>query len=321
MKRHIPQTVPINKKKRVAVDGGVTLETALVMPVFLLFVFFLIFMVQTAVISMALHGALSQTARQTASSWYPISMALEQARASKLNQQAEHLNDKWQKVSETISQYSQWLPSPMKEWAVQASKGTLSLEQVTAKLAFKQLIDQFVDARVLDSSRITLTAVGLPDELDRSKAYLTLQAEYRLPFQIPFSGKKLLLRESVRERVWIGGSPSVSMLEEESKKAFDVSFVSLEPNPVKPGRKAKLVLRAKPGTVVDLSIVYKSGLSQAKHLGSATSDASGLVSWTWHVSGRTTPGQWNWSVSNAEGGVWQQPFQVADKAQSGEDGK
>lgn len=321
MKRHTPQTAPINKKRKFSADGGVTLETALVMPVFLLFVFFLIFMIQTAVISMALHGALSQTARQSASSWYPISLALEQARASNLNQQAESWNDRWLKVSDTISEYSQWLPSPMKEWAIQASAGTLSLEQQTAKLAFRQLIEQFVDARVLDSSRITLTSVGLPDEQDRGNAYLTLQAEYQLPFQIPFSGKKLLLRESVKERVWIGGSPSVSRLTEDIKETFDISFVSIEPNPVKPGRKATLVLRTKPGTVVDLTILYKSGLSQAKHLGSAAADASGLVSWTWHVSGRTTPGQWNWSVSNAEGGVWQQPFQVAGRVKTGEDGE
>ncbi|MCD9024029.1 TadE family protein [Cohnella silvisoli] len=323
MKQHIPPIAPTNKSRHsiFAAGGGVTLETALVMPIFLMFVFFLIFIVQTAVISMALHGALSQTARQAASAWYPISLGVEQARASEVIQQVEHWNDKWQKVGETVNEYGNWLPSPMKEWAEQAASGSFSLEQQSAKFAFSQLMGQFVDQRVLDANRITVSSVGLPDDEDKNNAYLTLEAEYVLPYQVPLLGRKLVLRESARERVWIGGSPSISRIEKEGKEPFNVTFVSLEPNPVKPGRKATLVIRTKPGTVVDLSIVYKSGLSQAKHLGSAKADASGLVSWTWHVSGRTTPGQWSLQVANADGGEWQQSFQVAGKSLPKEDGK
>jgi hypothetical protein len=323
MKLHISPKAPINKLKDpiLSSGGGVTLETALVMPVFLMFVFFLIFIVKTAVISMALHGALSQTARQAASAWYPISLGLEQARSSELNQQVERLNENWLKVRETVNAYGKWLPSPMKEWAEQATSGSFSLEQQSAKLAMSQLMKQFVDNRALDATRINLASVGLPDEDDKKNAFLTLEAEYILPYQVPFLGRKLVLRESARERVWIGGSPSLSRIEESGNDAFSVIFVSLEPNPVRPGRKAKLVIRTKPGTIVDLSIAYKSGLSQAKYLGSATADASGTVSWTWHVSGRTTPGQWSWQVSNAEGGKWQQTFQVAGKSVPKEDGK
>jgi hypothetical protein len=323
MKLCMSPIAPINSERdpTLSKGGGVTLETALVMPIFLMFIFFLIFIVKTAVISMALHGALSQTARQAASAWYPISLGLEQARSSKLNQEIERWNESWLKVGETVSQYGKWLPSPMKEWAEQATSGSFSLEQHAAKLAFGQLMKPFIDERALDANRLTLSTVGLPDEEDKKSAFLTLEAEYVLPYQIPFLGRQLVLRESARERVWIGGSPSISRIEKAGKEAFDITFVSLEPNPVRPGRKATLVLRTKPGTIVDLSIAYKSGLSQAKHLGSATADASGTVSWTWHVSGRTTPGQWNWEVTNAEGGKWQQPFQVAGKSIAGEEGK
>lgn len=315
MNRRIPLKAPTNKRGfSSAAQGGVTLESALIMPIFLMLVFFLIFMIQTAVISMALHGALSQTVRQAASSWYPISLALEQARSSEPVQKAEQWNDKWIRVSETVGRYGRLLPSPMKEWAERASQGTLSLEQNAAKVAFAGLIRQFTDVNVLDESRLNLAAVELPDEQDKGQAYLTLQAEYILPFQVPFTGRKLVIRESARERVWIGGSPSKSKHAAEGEESFDVSFVSLEPNPVRPGRKATLVIRTTPGSTVDLSILYKSGLSQAKHLGSATADSTGRVSWTWHVSGRTTPGQWSLQVSNPEGAVWQQLFEVAGKS-------
>ncbi|RED54759.1 TadE-like protein [Cohnella lupini] len=304
-----------------AASGGVTLETALVMPVFLMFVLFLIFMVQTAVISMAVHGALSQTARQAASAWYPISLGLEQARESQLNQQIEQWNDKWLKVGETVSKYGKWLPSPMKEWAEEAASGTFSLEQQAAKVAFNRLVQPFMDERVLDTSRFKVISVELPDEGTSGNTYLTLQAEYALPVKVPIIGRRLIIRESARERVWVGGLPSTSRHAKEGQQSFNVSFVSLDPNPVKPGRKATLVIRTAPGTKVDLSILYKSGLSQAKHLGSATADESGLISWTWHVSGRTTPGQWSLQVSNAEGGTWQKTFEVAGKSilDSGED--
>jgi hypothetical protein len=323
MKLRMSPIAPINNEKApiLSTGGGVTLETALVMPIFLMFVFLLIFIVKTAVISMALQGALSQTARQAASAWYPISLGLEQARSSKLNQQTERWNESWLKVGETVNQYGKWLPSPIKEWAVQATSGSFSLEQQAARLALGQLMKTFIDERALDANRLKLSTVSLPDEEDKNIAFLTLEAEYVLPYQVPFLGRQLVLRESARERVWIGGSPSTSRIEEASKEDFDITFVSLEPNPVRPGRKATLVLRTKPGTVVDLSVVYKSGVSQAKHLGSVAADASGTVSWTWHVSGRTTPGQWSWEVTNAEGGKRQQPFQVAGKSVPGEEGK
>ncbi|RKP53817.1 pilus assembly protein [Cohnella endophytica] len=314
MKRLMLRIAPINRRRLAAAHGSVTLETALVMPVFLIFVLFLVFMIQTAIISMAFHGALSQTARQAASAWYPVSLGIEQAKETKVGQQAEKWNEKWLSVGETVGKYGKWLPSPMKEWAEQASNGSLSLEQQAVRLAFGQLMKPFVDENVLEDSRIRLTSVVLPDGDDRAQAYLTIEAEYKLPMKVPFIGRSLVLRSSARERVWIGGSPSASRLDKEGEgEAFEVSFVSLEPNPVRPGRKATLVIRTKPGTTVDLSIVYKSGLSQAKHLGSAMADGSGLVSWTWHVSGRTTPGQWNLQVANHSGGLWKRDFEVAGK--------
>jgi len=302
-----------NEAPSQAERGSVTLETALVMPMFLLLVFFLIFIIQTAVISMALHGALSQTVRQAASAWYPISLSLDQIRSSSPGQQVQEWDKQLVRAGEAVSRYGHLLPSPLREWAERAAAGELSLESEAAKLAFDPLLKQFTDELVLDYDRITIVAVELPDANDRSQAYLTLRAEYALPFQVPFIGRRLTIRESARERAWIGGTPSGSLLAEEDGESLNVELVSLEPDPVQPGRKATLVIRTEPGAAVDLSVIYKSGLSQAKYLGSATADASGLVSWTWHVSGRTTPGQWSLRVSSAEGRQWEHAFQVKGK--------
>ncbi|XID93070.1 TadE/TadG family type IV pilus assembly protein [Paenibacillaceae bacterium WGS1546] len=321
MKRRIPRIAPICRRER-RDEGSVTLEAAMMMPIFMLFAMFLAFMVQTAVMTMALHGALSQTARQAAAAWYPIALAADKARDTELNRQIEQWNDRWQSVGETLREYGRWLPAPMNEWAEQAADVTFSVEEQAAILAFGRMMESFVDERVLDVSRIRLTSVGLPDVDDRSRAFLTLQAEYALPMEVPLLGRKLVIKQAARERAWIGGSPSSSrQAKEDGEQPFNVAFVSLEPNPVRPGRKATLVLRTDPGATVDLSILYKSGPSQAKHLGSATADESGLVSWTWHVSGRTTPGIWSWKVANEEGAAWQQTFEVAGKGAAGSEGK
>lgn len=289
----------------------------MLMPVFLLFVFFLIFMVQTAIASMALHGALSQTVRQAAEMWYPISAAIEQARGTNAYDTVKQWDAKLAKAGEAISKIGPLLPSPIDEWAAQAASGEWSLDRQAAKLAFEQLMKPFVDEDALDRSRLRLTNVELPDTEDRSRAYLTLQAEYTLPMRVPFIGKKLIIRQSARERVWVGGTVTQAHLPAGEATALQVDFVSLEPDPVRPGRKATLVVRTKPRAAVDLFVLYKSGLSQAKHLGTATADDAGFVSWTWHVSGNTTPGQWMLKVTGAgQEGTWEHAFEVK-KASSG----
>ncbi|MFC5531628.1 hypothetical protein [Cohnella yongneupensis] len=311
MKLRIARTILTNRSRRASDRGSVTLEAAMMMPAFLLLVLFLIFMVQTAVISMAMHGVLSQTVRQAAGSWYPVSLAIEEAKGTQLYEQADKWSGKLGKVGETLDKVSSWLPSPIKEWAGQAADGEWSVDQQAAKLAFGQLMQPFIDESVLDGSRLHLSAIELPDDRDRSKTFLTLRAEYSLPMKVPFIGKKLVISQSATERVWVGGSPTNARLVADDADALQVTFVSLEPNPVRPGRKATLVVRTKPGVSVDLSVLYKSGRSQAKHLGTATADASGMVSWTWLVSGRTTPGEWSLKVTGAgQAGAWEHAFEV-----------
>jgi hypothetical protein len=316
MRRLIRRTVRINNRKRAGQDGSITLETALVMPMFLLLVFFLLFLVQTSIVTMAVHGALSQSVRLAAASWYPISL-LKQNEGSQ--QPAGSWSDKLSGVKETMSEFGQWLPSPLNDWSQRLADGDWTPEQQAAGLTFRQLTLQLADSRVLDPDRFTVTSVHLPKGSDPSQAFVTVEAEYRLPFRVPFLNRPVVIRSSARERAWLGGTPSKARLTDGENNTLEVSFVSLEPNPVRPGRKATLVLRTTSGASLDLTILYKSGRSQAKHLGSAAAAASGIISWTWLVSGNTTPGEWSWEVTGTGGGSWKQSFQVAGKKTEGED--
>lgn len=281
------------------------------MPVFLLVILFLIYLIQTTVTAMALHGALSQTARQTASQWYPIEIARGKVADTKTYQTYQDWESKLGDVRSTAAEYGAYLPSPLSDWIEKAGDGFGWTEQAAGQ-AIEPLVRRLADRGVLDESRIRVVAAKLPLD-EGSEDFVTLEAEYILPMRVPFLNRSLKLRESARERAWLGGSPSNARLsdeEGEQKAESALSFVSLEPNPVSRGRKVTLKLRAEPGETVDMSVLYKSGMSQAKHLGPATADASGIVAWTWHVSGNTTPGEWSWEARQEDGETLRMTFEV-----------
>ncbi len=308
MKRLIPRKWVINKRHAERERGSVTLETALVMPMFLLFVFFLLFLVQTSATMMALHGALSQTVRMTAAAWYPISLI--QTDRVNGSEESETTGSLFENAKQSVGAFAGWLPAPLNDWAEALSKGEWSPESEAAKQPLRQLAVQLSDPRMLDADRLRITGVKLPDHRNQADAYLTMEAAYRLPVRVPWTGRALIVRVSAKERAWIGGSPSRASLPEEDAAPLDITFISLEPDPVRPGRKATLVLETRPGASLDLSVLYKSGQSQAKHLGTAVADESGRIAWTWHVSGNTTSGEWTWAVRGEGGASYSQTFRV-----------
>lgn len=316
MKRITGRTVPINKKESGTEDGSVSLEAAMLMPAFLLLVLFLFFLIKTSILAMALHGAVNQTVKTAASVWYPVSVLTysAQERTGEGETAADPAADPVKIARETIGEIGPVLPSPLGDWASAIAEGEWSPETEGAKHAIRILAQRMADSRYLDADDLRIADVELPEPGNAGRSFLTVEAEYRLPFRVPFTGKPLTIRSRARERVWVGGSPSRAGADEPVEGTFRVSFVSLEPNPVLRGRKATLVLRTDPGAVLDLSVVYKSGRSQAKHLGTATADVSGKISWTWHVSGNTTPGIWSWEVKGAGGGSYAQSFEVKRKS-------
>ncbi|MFC3799666.1 hypothetical protein [Cohnella sp. GCM10012308] len=313
--RRLFRRIALISKKQADSEGSLTLEAALTMPTVMICILFLIYLIHASIAAMALQGALSQTARQTASVWYPLSESLASA-GEAVGADAEAYAGWKERLAgpqETVGKLAPYLPDPLSEWAERFAAGDWHPDALLAKQALEPRVADRLGNSMLPASRMKLIRVELPDAADVAQAYLTLEAEYRLPFSFPWSGRPLILRASVRERVWTGGERLAAAAPEPGGEAGLLAFVSLEPSPVQRGRRVTLVLRAEPGAAVDLKVVYKSGLSQARHLGAATADASGRVSWTWLVSGNTTPGEWEWEASYA-GGSLAQTFEVHSKS-------
>ncbi|WP_168735844.1 TadE family protein [Cohnella fermenti] len=319
MKRLTRRMTLINKRKRddqrrgesrarnghpgrtAATAGTVTLEAALVMPVFLLVIVFLIFLIRTCVTEMALDGALSQTTRQTASMWYVVSKAQESFAETKAGEAVEAVDGKLEDIRKTLEQYGNLLPAPLSDWASDAAGRSWSIEENAAIPLLEKVMKELADPNVLDVDRLDIVNVTLPSGTE-GDGFLTVEAEYRLPMGVPFLGRSLILRSSAKERAWVGGTPSTALLNEgDEEGGGSLAFLSMEPSPARPGRRVTLSLKAEPGQTVELSVYYKSGQSTAKHLGQATADSEGLVAWTWLVSGNTTSGAWAWEAKISAG--------------------
>lgn len=63
-------------------------------------------------------------------------------------------------------------------------------------------------------------------------------------------------------------------------------------SPISRGATASLTARAAPNASCSITVYYKSGASSAAGLGPKTADSNGMVSWSWKVGARTTPGTW-----------------------------
>lgn len=63
-------------------------------------------------------------------------------------------------------------------------------------------------------------------------------------------------------------------------------------SPIARGATARLVAQTSPGASCSITVLYKSGPSQAAGLEDKKADGSGIVAWSWKVGTRTTPGSW-----------------------------
>jgi hypothetical protein len=67
-----------------------------------------------------------------------------------------------------------------------------------------------------------------------------------------------------------------------------------------PGQHATLSVAVSPSASCSIVVMYKSGSSHAKGLGSKRGSR---ISWTWMIGTRTTPGRWPISISCGRAGT------------------
>lgn len=87
-----------------------------------------------------------------------------------------------------------------------------------------------------------------------------------------------------------------------AQATLPVRLVALT-SPAYRGNAASITVKTVPDAACTITVIYKSGPSRARGLVPKTADAKGLVTWTWVVGTRTTPGRWPITVVCASRGV------------------
>ncbi|WP_127530564.1 hypothetical protein [Paenibacillus kobensis] len=307
-------------KAREGEAGSIVLEASIVVPVFLLFMMALVIVIQSAAAQMALQSASVQTAKQTAAHWHPVTLASQQlsAAASGGSAPGQKLAS-WRGIA---AKAAGWLPDPIGKLSSAALRGDSGViadyaASVGAKSVLAPVLTGYADQGVLKPDRVVLSEVVLPSLEDEEKAYVELLSEYVFPVRVPFSGRALVMKERVVERAWTPDSvPAAAAYGSADTVELNIQIVSLQPEPLRPGKRATIVARTSPNTPLTLSILYKSGYSVARNVGTVTSDANGYAEWTWLVSGNTTPGIWSLAVTASGGGSAGRTF-VVEKSSKG----
>lgn len=290
--------------------GSITLEAALVAPMFIFLLLFFVVFIHLSTVQMALQDAASQAVRQTAAYIYPIALAAQKGEEQPLDQVS---TQPLAGIDAAAANLSDWLPDPAGALFSSVLSGNWeAMANWAARYALEPLVRQYAEPSVLQADKLTVSDVELPDlKSGSSRTYLSMTVRYELPIRLPFAREPLIIREHAVERVWIsdplpgGGSGS----SEESAKGR-VQIIGLEPSPLRPGKKARLTVLTDPGQALSIAVEYKSGTSKAQHLGQATADSNGIVNWEWHVSGNTTPGVWELMVSAEDGTQTRFHFEV-----------
>jgi hypothetical protein len=285
-------------------------EAALVLPLYLFILLFLIFLVRVSVCQMALEDAASQTVRQTAAHVRPAELFAEQAAPTAAEPSAEQPEPKSSLVNlgPLFKQLAGRLPAPAGPVLEAIGEGDWKpvADMAASKVGgsvVEPLVRQLAEDTILEIDRIRLGHLTLPDLQGGEDAFFELELQYDFPLGLPFTNKYLTLRARAEERVWVSDPLPAAGKDDHNgaDKKQKIQIIGIEPVPVRPGRKARLIVKTDPGGAVSLSIEYKSGTSKAKHLGDATAGEDGIVAWEWLVSGNTTPGTWELFVTGADG--------------------
>lgn len=299
-------------KKVSGSKGSIVLEASLVMPIFIIVVFFFIYMVQMALITTQMHTVTSNAVKLVSSHIYPIALAVEAHTENVEGDKGNSPDLKIPKLSlaDWAEQYAAKLPSPLSDWIREAAvKGDEPLQDLKNTVmesvldpVMKPLLHPFLEGTILNEERLHVSRVIVPDLKTGKNPYFGIEISYELPIKVPFTNRKIVLQSKAEERLWIGDTGELNQNAGEGENTgVQPAVILSKPEPAYAGRKALVSARIEPGATAKLTVYYKSGTSQAKYLGEATADASGTVDWEWLVGGNTTPGTWTFVVETQEG--------------------
>lgn len=298
-------------------------EAAMVLPIFLLFVLFLISIVQMTLYSTALQSTASDTVKFISTHMYPAALAAQNGGESSnetgsagtdVSDKDASSSSKWSiprlSLTDWGGKYAVSLPDPINDWVMSAlQKGEGPLQELQAEssqsvldLAVKPLMKPYLSSDLLDYDRIHVSNIIVPELKKGSRPYFGLEVSYELPMKVPFLNQSIVLEARAVERVWMGdtgegGSAGAGGTDKEE----DFIVILEKPSPGVANKQGRIRAKIPPNASANLSVFYKTGGSTAKYLGWKQADEEGYIEWEWKIGVRTTPGTWPFIIQLDDG--------------------
>ncbi|MCZ0703143.1 hypothetical protein J2T56_001419 [Natronobacillus azotifigens] len=187
--------------------GSITLEASIVMPMFVLFVVFLLYMIQFAIVDITINKALSDATKEIATQIYPVKVTAEgitnyaQSKYDDIPEEyRESINDSKEFVEEQNAYIEEVLGVDLIGEVTDGVTNTINTAILTT-LVRKSLEDQQIP--FINPDDLTVISGRMP-LVNSEEEYVEIIASYEMNIPIPFLEKKYEMRKRVVERAWIG---------------------------------------------------------------------------------------------------------------------
>ncbi|MBP1995245.1 TadE/TadG family type IV pilus assembly protein [Paenibacillus eucommiae] len=220
--------MPLQLMKRE--EGGIALEAALLLPLFLAFVVSLIMFIQISMAEMALQSAVSETTKSISTQIYPVKLLVQEAKskydqsdiAKTIQSVLNHIQTARSKVigaEEFVDDYAFFIPDAFKEMltfekkkrelfeaAAQSEYEGLIEREIMPQVyaAFTTIVYAYSDSPFIHRDKLKVTSVILPNLLANGSSYFGVEAQLEFKLIAPFFSRTLILKKKAYERTWLG---------------------------------------------------------------------------------------------------------------------
>ncbi|MEN0642147.1 hypothetical protein MKY91_03075 [Alkalicoccobacillus gibsonii] len=180
--------------------GNLTLEAAIIMPMFLLFVVFMAMIIRISIADMALKKAVNETAEIYATHAYPVAMV-----TGAIEKKTDELIKEYTGDATNLDEINEFLnfifketgisPTDMIYDAAEGPTGNLIIDSFNASHDDALFEADAMDVKITD--RPSLSGSG-------ENAYIGIEASYKLRIVAPFIDKEITLKHKGYERLWTG---------------------------------------------------------------------------------------------------------------------
>lgn len=185
-------------------NGSVTLEAAVFMPVFILFLVFLIYMIRFSLVDIALNRATSETAKQIATQIYPAKLAADKLSGVAKSGYEEMLDG----IKNNQDILTDGVVDSLGEQGANLLKSGAGKIVDQAQVAIltevvKNNLEKEAEMNIINLDNVEVESAVLPVTSGSAK-YVEIIATYELDLPIPFIEEPFILRKKAVERAWIG---------------------------------------------------------------------------------------------------------------------